>query len=303
MRTRDLKIFISVCEEKSFTETARKLYLAQPSVSRTIAGLEKAYDSVFFERTAKPIQLTESGKAFLAYARRMMDLEEELKEELRVQGKRTKIRIGSSITIGTYLLPRLIKVIEVEMPDLQIEVVIDNSRRILERLDDNTIDLGLVEHMVEHPMIKVRSVMTDRMVMVASKDNPITSLSHEKLSDLNGQRFVLRERGSASRDLLEAMSHDAQMEMNIVWESISNEALVKAVEDNIGITALSQYIVQDGINEGSLKEIVIHGVDMKRYFHLIYHEKKSLSPAREKLMNLLTHHMAQFEKREDAEAD
>ena len=294
MKTRDLRIFVTVCEERSFTETARRLYLAQPSVSRTIAGLEAEYGETFFERTAKPVELTESGKAFLAYARRMLDLEAELKDELKSRGGRTKIRLGSSITMGTYVLPQLIKDLEEKRKDLEIQVVIDNSRRIIERIEDNTIDLGLVEHMEEHPMIRVKGIMTDRMIMVASKDNPIASLIHDELSDLRKERFVLRERGSASRDSLDALMQKAHVEMNLVWESISNEALVKAVEHNIGITALSQYIVKEQLKSGSLREILIRGVEMRRYFHLIHHEKKVMSQEILFVMDMLISSLAKY---------
>lgn len=295
MRTRDLRIFVTVCEERSFTETARKLYLAQPSISRTIAALEAEYGEIFFERTVKPVQLTESGNAFLAYARRMLDMETELKDELKSRSGRMKIRLGSSITMGTYVLPQLIKDLEEKRKDLEIQVVIDNSRRIIERIEDNTIDLGLVEHMEEHPMIKVKSIMTDRMIMVASKDNPIASMIHDDLSDLRKERFVLRERGSASRDSLDALMQKAQVEMNLAWESISNEALVKAVEQNIGITALSEYIVEEQLKSGSLREIVIRGVEMRRYFHLIYHEKKVMNQGLQDVMDMLISSLAKYQ--------
>lgn len=287
MRTRDLKIFVTVCEERSFTDAARILYLAQPSVSRTIIKLEEEYGGQFFERLGKNIQLTESGEAFLLYAQKILDLEEELKGELAVRSKRVKVRLGSSITIGTYLLPKLVKEIEAQLDGVEIHIIIDNSHKIMEKIEENSIDLGLVERMEDHDLIQVERVMTDRLIMVGSKDNSLVDIIHKSLKDLEEERFVLREKGSASREILEATMKKANLTLNPTWESISNEALVKAVEENIGITALSQFIVEDEMTKGSLKEIHVEGLTMERSFYLIHHKNKGLTPELQKMMALM----------------
>ncbi len=287
MRTRDLKIYVTVCEERSFTEAARILYLAQPSVSRTITKLEEEYGGRFFERLGKSMQLTDSGEAFLLYARKILDLEEELKEELDAKARRAKVRLGSSITIGTYLLPKLVKEMEAQLEGVEFQVIIDNSHNIMERIEENSIDVGLVERMENHGLIQVEKVMTDRLVLVGSKDNPIVLTTHQSLKGLQGERFVLREKGSASREILEATLKYADVSLRPAWESISNEALVKAVEENIGITALSQYIVEEQLKKGSLQEIRIQGLNMERQFYLIHHKNKTITPELKKIMDLM----------------
>ena len=72
-----------------------------------------------------------------------------------------------------------------------------------------------------------------------------------------------------------------------IWESISNEALVKAVEENIGITALSQYIVEEQLSMGTLREIHIQGLNMERQFYLIHHKNKVITPELKTIMDLM----------------
>jgi DNA-binding transcriptional LysR family regulator len=287
MTTRDLEIYVTVCEEKSFTQAAKILYLAQPSVSRTISKLEEDYGGRFFERLGKHMQLTEAGEAFLRYARKVLELEEDLQVELDERARRVKVRLGSSITIGTYLLPKLVKEIEAKFKGVEIKVIINNSHRIMEKIEENSIDLGLVEGIEDNGLITVEKVMTDRLVLVGSKDNPAVLSTHEHLSDLKGQRFVLREKGSASRDILEATLKNAGVSVNLAWESINNEALVRAVEENIGITALSHFLVEEQMMKGSLKEIHIQGLNMERYFYLIQHRNKIITPELEKIRDLI----------------
>lgn len=287
MKTRDFKIYVTVCAEKSFTEAAKILYLAQPSVSRTISKLEQEFGMSFFERLGKSLKLTESGETFLLYAQKILDLEVELKEELDFRAKKVKVKLGSSITIGTYLLPRLVKEMETQLEGVEIKVIIDNSHRILERIEENSIDLGLVERIEDHDLIQVERVMTDRLVIVGSPKNPMVNKVHMSLKDLQGERFVLREKGSASRENLEVTLRNAGVNLSPAWESISNEALVKAVEENIGITALSHYIVEEQIKKVSLKEIHINGLDMKRQFYLVHHKNKNITPEIEEIIELM----------------
>jgi len=80
---------------------------------------------------------------------------------------------------------------------------------------------------------------------------------------------------------------NAGVPLNIAWDSINNEALVRAVEENIDITTLSHYLVEEQMKKGSLKEIHIQGLSMERYFYLIHHRNKTITPELEKIRDLI----------------
>ena len=108
MNFRSLAIFTAVCEEKNMTAAARRLHLAQPSVSLAIRELETEYDCVFFERLSKRLYLTEAGQRFYAYAQRILALQEEMDVCFHERTYERQLRIGSSITIAsTVLFPLL----------------------------------------------------------------------------------------------------------------------------------------------------------------------------------------------------
>ena len=100
MTLRHMKIFISVCKEKSITIAAKKLYISQPAVSNAIKELESYYGTPLFDRISKKIYLTETGKTVYDYALHINSSFEELETSVRSSDATSQLKIGSSITIG-----------------------------------------------------------------------------------------------------------------------------------------------------------------------------------------------------------
>ena len=121
MNFRSLSIFITVCEERSMTAAARRLHLAQPSVSMAIRDLEAEYDCVFFERLSKRLYLTEAGQQFYDYAQRMRSIQEEMDACFHARTYARQLRIGSSITIASTVLFPLLHQFNQERPALQLQ--------------------------------------------------------------------------------------------------------------------------------------------------------------------------------------
>ena len=131
MKVRDLEIFLAVAESGSFTKASEKLYLAQPSVSRTIKQLEDLYGVQLFERFGKKTLLTEAGETFLYHARRMIHEKESLDEAMKDHEKTLHLRIGSSLTIGTYILPQVVGLLHEKRSSIKFSVQVENSQSII----------------------------------------------------------------------------------------------------------------------------------------------------------------------------
>jgi len=120
MTLRHLRIFVTVCNENSITKAAEKLSIAQPSVSLAIAELEKHYEVKLFERIKQRLVITEVGKALHEQACLVLN-SFALFEEMAMQTKAYNIvKIGSSLTIGQYMIPKIVKYINSKYPDIKI---------------------------------------------------------------------------------------------------------------------------------------------------------------------------------------
>ncbi len=145
MTLRHMKIYVSVFRLSSMTKAAEELHLAQPSVSLAVRELEDYYGVRLFERIGRHIYPTEAGKEFYSYAVHIVSLFEEMEKKIRNWDTLGILRIGSSITIGTRILPSLIARCQTAFPDLRVEAVVSNSTEIEKKILNNAIDIGLIE--------------------------------------------------------------------------------------------------------------------------------------------------------------
>lgn len=109
MTLRHLRIFKEVCELKSVTKAANKLYIAQPAVSVAIAELEKKYDVKLFQRIKNRMVITSAGKQLYERALTVLNNFDDFESTAYESGKTCGLKIGASLTIGTFLLPAMIK--------------------------------------------------------------------------------------------------------------------------------------------------------------------------------------------------
>ena len=139
MTLRHMKIFTAVFRHSNITKAADELHLAQPSVSVAVKELEEYYGIRLFERFGRRIFPTETAKEFYGYALHIVSVFEEMEKKIRNWDTLGVIRIGASITIGTHILPRLLKQYQALFPELRTEVTIKTSSVIEQNILDNDI--------------------------------------------------------------------------------------------------------------------------------------------------------------------
>ena len=188
MTLRHMKIFEAVYRHSNITRAAGELHLAQPSVSLAVRELEDYYGIRLFERIGRHISPTDAGTEFYGYARHIVSLFDDMEKSVRNRDAFGTLRVGTSITIGTCILPRLIRLCTEARPGLKIEAVVDTSSDIERHILDNTVDLGLIETSPESPDIVYEAFQKDSL-----------SLSHAG----EGQRG----KGASGRKLFPASAH------------------------------------------------------------------------------------------------
>ncbi|SFU85378.1 LysR substrate binding domain-containing protein [Clostridium sp. DSM 8431] len=147
MNIRKLKVFYATANNLNMTKTAKELYISQPSVTQTIHEIEEELQVKLFDRIGKKLYLTEEGKVFLNYVRRILNLYEEGSEVLKEMAsmEKGKITIGASTTIGTYILPEIIREFAEAYEGIEISLIIENSANIEKLILENKIDFAFVE--------------------------------------------------------------------------------------------------------------------------------------------------------------
>ena len=294
MTLRHMKIFVAVFRHSSITKASRELHLAQPSVSLCIRELEEYYGVSLFERIGRGITPTEAGKEFYGYAIHIVDLFEEMEKKIRNWDTLGKLRLGASITIGTHILPVLIQRYQKEFAKLRIEVIIDKSAVIEEHILNNTIDLGLIESSPDNPDLDSMPFIRDSLCAVTAPDHPLTRLREVTLSEIARYPFLMREKGSAGREMLEACFSEQQMAVRPLWESASTQAIVRGVAAGIGVAILPRLLVKKDIEEGTIAEVPL-AKPLERNLNMICHRSKYVTPNMKAFMKLCREYGGQQE--------
>lgn len=277
MTLRHLKIFVTVCETGSTTAAGEKLHIAQPSISLAISELEDYYGIKLFDRIAKRLYITEAGKKFLQYATHIVGLFEEMEREIKNFDATGIIRIGASITIGNYLLPGYITRFKKIHPQMDVKVIIDNSEKIQQYILSNQIDIGLIEGIVYSPYIAEHKYRDDELVMVCGNAHPFANQKNVEISKLQNESFILRESGSAGREIFDSTMTSLGIKILPAWESTSTQAIIRAVQANLGISVLPYLLVKDSLNRKEISQFHIDGIRFQRSFSVIYHQNKFLT--------------------------
>ena len=284
---RHFKIFITVCETMNMTQAAEKLYISQSAVSQAISDMESYYGIKLFERLSKKIFLTASGQKLLSYSRHITSMTEEAESELKSLSQNGQIRIGASVTVGSAVLPQIVKDFSVLNQDTKISVVEDNTSAIESLILNNEIDIGLVEGEIVSSDIIVKPFMQDELVLISGKGHSFYERPVVYPQELETQNFIIREKGSGTRKLFETKMAANNINWTATWVCNNSETIKNAVINNLGISVISRKSVEKEVDEKTLLISRINGIEFIRYFKIAYHKNKYITDQMSNLMMYL----------------
>lgn len=287
MTLRHLKIFLTVCDEKTMKKAAEVLHISQPSISQAIQELEKHYNIKLFERIAKRIYLTEIGKTVQSYARYIIDSYNQMEQAIIDTSNQNIIRIGASVTCGTVLLPSIIDELRKNISDVDIRVTIDNSSNIENLINSSMLDIALIEGVVINDDLIINDFCNDELVMVVGKKHHFYHTKKISLNDLNNEAIISREQGSIERNQFDLYLNEHGIKLNYKWSSTNTEAIKQAVINNEGIAIVSKLLISEELKNHALKILNVDDIHITRKIKLIYHKNKYLTYPMLKLIEII----------------
>ena len=278
MTFRHLEIFIAVADLGSMTRASRQLYISQPTVSQAIAELETHYGFPLFERFGRSLTITEQGKSILSYARHIQSLLGEMELTSERQENAGLLRIGASMTIGSWLLPSLLQQLQKDVPQAEFRVVVRNTRDLEVLLLKNQLDCGLLEGSIHYPELVEIPFRRDSLTLVCGKNHPFWNAPISRLESLEDQVFLVREPGSGTRELFESVMASAEIGWKVGWECGDSSSLIHAAEKGFGIGVISGSLVREQRISGTLYRLPLPESTFQRNFRLVHHKNKYITP-------------------------
>jgi DNA-binding transcriptional LysR family regulator len=266
-------VFNSVAKSLNMSKSAKELLVTQSAISQTIKDLETKFSVRLFLRKNRRLYLTEEGKEFYYYTKKIFDILEEAKLCLENFNtlKKGRVSIGASMTIGNYLLPEFIVKFKQSYPDIDLSLFIGNSAEVIEKLRTSEVDIALIEGLpyTNDKSIKITRFAKDKLSFICSPQHSFASMQKVTLKDLLKEQFIMRERGSGTRQIIEAEFAKVGAHVKVAYEFNNPEAIKNAVSCNLGISALSDLIIKNELQMGMLKEIPVSTIKIYRWFYLM----------------------------------
>lgn len=286
---RALELFVAVVEHGSISAAAVAEQMGQPGLSAQIKALEQHYRTTLLERSARGVRPTPTGQLVADYGRRTLALVDELGRIVaELEGLSTgRLVFGSSSTVGEQFLPVYLGQFHAAHPGVELEVRIANTDETIRLVLEREIDFAFVGRRPAHPELVEEPCFTDAVVAFVAPGDPLLREPPHTPRELSGRQFVLRERGSATRDLALECLRAAGCAPGHVIELGSNEAVKHAVEAGLGIGLLSTHAIEAERLAGLLVDLPLPGWTCARSFWLIRRRDRGLTRAERAFLALI----------------
>ncbi|MBW4576468.1 MAG: LysR family transcriptional regulator [Aphanothece sp. CMT-3BRIN-NPC111] len=265
MTLEQLRIFLAVAEHLHFTHAAEALYITQPAVSAAIQSLEKEYSVKLFHRIGRHIEIAEAGKLLEVEARKIIDqvalTEQGLRELNNLQ--RGELKLGASLTIGNYWLPRKISQFKTQYPGIFVNCTLGNAEEICEGTATGLFDLGLITGEVKASLqscLEQEVVGSDRLQIVVGSSHPWFGQAEILLEELSTTSWVMREQGSGAQQIFEQALQNWGIDpaiLNVILVLNSSEMVKAVVESGVGAAAIPELMVEKELQLSTLHAVQV----------------------------------------------
>jgi DNA-binding transcriptional LysR family regulator len=291
-----MEALVCIVEERTFSGAARKMSLTQPSLTKHIKNVEEILGMRILNRRSRGITLTPEGKILYDYAKRILRLREEAKEKIQRirETEGGNIFICASTIPATYLLPRVLSDFRKTHPEVHFYMQNADSDEVIEMITGNRGEVGFIGKDPRSSRLHAETLWKDRLVLAVPTGHPFARKGSVTLAELCREPFIIRERGSATREIFESCLRDQKKltlaNFNIISEVGSSEAVKEAVLAGLGVSVLSIHAIAREINRGVIAEVPLKGCRIERYFYLIYRRQFALMHHHKLFLDFVKNH-------------
>ena len=271
-----MEALIYLVEERSFSRAAKRMFLTQPALTKNIRNMEDYLGVKAVNRSNAGVTLTKEGKILYDYARRIVKLRREAAEKINQmqENRGGDIYLSASTIPATYILPLAMSNFKTSHADIRIFLKTEDSEEVMNMVLDREVEIGCIGKKPPNAKLIAEPVWHDRLILVVPTGHRWIKKAYVDLAELILEPFVLREKGSATRDVFETYIKENQAttlaQFNISGELGSSEAIKEAVLAGLGVSVLSVHAVRRELAAKTLFEIPITSCRIERRFYLIY---------------------------------
>ncbi|MEV4257683.1 LysR substrate-binding domain-containing protein [Spirillospora sp. NPDC049652] len=285
MELRQLRYFVAVAEEASFTRAAERMHVAQPGISAQVKQLEREFGQDLFDRSGRAVRLTEAGEAVLPYARAALWAADGARlavDELTglIRGR---VAVGTVTSMPSGLVPDLLAGLHRDHPGVEITLTEGTSADFLRALLDGRLDLAFVGLADEPPPgVAVQTYVDERLVVVVAPDDALAGRTAVRLPELRDRRLMSLPRGTGIRAIVEAGCVAAGFEPTVAFEAADPLVLLELVTRGLGVAIVPESLAR--AHPELVHPVTIDGPELRGRVVLAWRAEGPMSPAARELL-------------------
>ena len=245
MDLRQLRVFVEIVRQGSFTQAAEQLHIAQPAVSITLRKLEEELDLTLLNRQEKRISLTAEGETLLRHAERILDslaAAETDMAELRGLDY-GEVRIGIPPMMSSYYFPQIIRAFCDRYPNLKLSVLGEGAGRIQRLIAKGELDMGVIAGTRLMEGLESQALLREEIVACVPRKHPLASREKISLSEFLKEPLILFKEGYYMRELMDELAAGEHQAPRVVFETNLFSLVRSLIKQQLGISTFLRMVV------------------------------------------------------------
>jgi len=274
------RVFYYAAKNLSFTAAAGELFISQPAVTAQMKSFEEFCSLKLFKKRGRRIYLTDEGKSLYAYAAKIFKYEKEIEhiiDDMR-ELKRGILSLGTTKAYARYFMPLMITTFHKNYPNIKIQLNEGSSLDMIHSLLDFKIEVAVIARAEDNPEVLFFPFSREEMAVIVSTDHRLSREKATTFKELSAEPFIMKEKGSGTRKLVEELFEAAQCTPDVLMETSNTEFIKQLVQRGEGVSFVVREAVAAELKEKKLTAISLKGPTVYLDVSIAYLKDQVLSP-------------------------
>jgi DNA-binding transcriptional LysR family regulator len=284
-----LRVFYYAAKNLSFTAAAGELFITQPAVTAQIKSFEEYCSLKLFKKKGRRIYLTDEGKFLYDYAAKIFKSEKEIEnviDDMR-ELKRGILSLGTTKAYARYFMPLMISTFRKNYPHIKIQLNEGSSLDMINSLLEFKIEVAVIARAEDNPEVYFLPFSREEMAVIVSTDHHLRADKGITFKDLSKEPFIMKEKGSGTRTLVEELFEAEQCTPDILMETSNTEFIKQLVQRGEGVSFVVREAVADELKEKKLAVVPLQGPKVYLDVSIAYLKNQVLSPPARAFVDIL----------------
>jgi DNA-binding transcriptional LysR family regulator len=274
------RVFYYAAKNLNFTIAAGELFITQPAVTSQIKSFEEFCSLKLFKKRGRRIYLTDEGKSLYVYATKIFKYEKEIEnviDDMR-ELKRGILSLGTTKAYARYFMPLMISTFHKRYPNIKIQLNEGSSLEMIHRLLNFKIEVAVIARSEDNPEVHFFPFSREEMAVIVSSDHHLSRKKAVTFKDLSAEPFIMKEKGSGTRKLVEELFAAEQCAPDILMETSNTEFIKQLVQRGEGVSLVVREAVTDELKEKRLAAVSLEGPTVYLDVNIAWLKDQVLSP-------------------------